>query len=364
MFATSVFFLILADFFQFAHAILSDNLGVGLKPISVKHPLLLDTWVYNATSSTLQSVSAAGKCIYSPPGPHGIKKTCAQEWCITVSPVTITGKTAVGTGIAFAKCPNFGAKTTNATHWKFTQDGRLVSGYIGRPGQEPSAVGLCLAHADTGLLELTKDCSDSTTQWHLDEKSQQLSPANDASMCLTAVNTTATSWSKQSSTLSCDTSPGHLLPFCDTTLDIDKRIANAFSFADSHELPNDWSRLGFRDGGINSGECLHGFVSGCVDKAQTMCPTTFPNALCTASSFNDTLFHAIGTAIATEGRAIDNIFSNTNISKMLGVSERSDANPHTVCWAPDINPLRHPLWGRGLSHTRTHTHTDSRTRTH
>ena len=343
MIATSFLLFLLADTLQIAHAILSNNLGVGLKPNSAKHPLFLDTWIYNATTATLQSVSASGKCITTPPGAH-TKQICAPEWCIAFSPVTIAGKTAAGAGIAFTICPKIGATTTDAAHWNFTHDGRLVSRYKGRPGQDPSAVGLCLAHADTGVIELTKDCSGSSTQWRLDGQSHQLSPVNDPSMCLTAVNTTATSWSKESSTLSCDTDPGRLLPYCNATLDINKRIANIFSFAEVHDFPDDWSRLGFRDGGINNGECLHGFVSGCVDEAQTMCPTTFPNALCTASSFNDTLFHAVGTAIATEGRAIDNIYSN--LSRVVGAADRSDMKPHTVCWAPDINPLRHPLWGR------------------
>ena len=50
-----------------------------------------------------------------------------------------------------------------------------------------------------------------------------------------------------------------------------------------------------------TGECLHGFVSDCLDNET--CPTIFPDGLASASSFNDTLFEAIGRAISVEGRS-------------------------------------------------------------
>ena len=176
-----IYFLLIATL-QSSHAILSNNLGVGLKPRSAHHPLFLDTWRFNATTSTLQSLTG-GKCIQPPPGAHG--KVCAAEWCIEVSAVTIgfpVNGTATGAGVAFAECPKFNKHDTNKTdeaaYWQFTKDGRLLSRWVGIPGKVPSAAGLCLVHAATGLLELSNECEGPGAQWLLDHDTHQLSPAN------------------------------------------------------------------------------------------------------------------------------------------------------------------------------------------
>lgn len=72
------------------------------------------------------------------------------------------------------------------------------------------------------------------------------------------------------------------------------------------------------------------------------CATTFPDGLASASSFNDTLFEAIGRAIATEGRAVNNIVAAGQTNSEGPTDETLKA--HTICWSPDINPFRHPLW--------------------
>lgn len=65
-------------------------------------------------------------------------------------------------------------------------------------------------------------------------------------------------------------------------------------------------------------EALHGVQSGCAAAAATgpltggsglrsFCPVSFPAAISTAASFNKSLFHAVGTAIGTEARALSNV---------------------------------------------------------
>ena len=59
--------------------------------------------------------------------------------------------------------------------------------------------------------------------------------------------------------------------------------------------------------------------------------TTFPEPIGTAASFNDTLFHAVGSAISDEFRAFSNLRRGA-----LSV------------FAPNINIIRDGRWGRGM----------------
>ena len=86
----------------------------------------------------------------------------------------------------------------------------------------------------------------------------------------------------------------------------------------------------------DAGECLHGYVTDCIEGS---CPTIFPAALTTASAFNETLFEAVGAAISVEGRALTNLIARNKTGAVKG-----GTRSHTICWAPDINPFRHPLW--------------------
>ena len=77
-----------------------------------------------------------------------------------------------------------------------------------------------------------------------------------------------------------------------------------------------------------TGECLHGFVSDCLDN--DTCPTIFPDALASASSFNDSLFEAIGRQISIEGRAVDNIAAASPRDAHGQYS--GPLKPHGICW--------------------------------
>ena len=77
-----------------------------------------------------------------------------------------------------------------------------------------------------------------------------------------------------------------------------------------------------------TGECLHGFVSDCLDN--DTCPTIFPDALASASSFNDSLFEAIGRQISIEGRAVDNIAAAGPRDAHGQYS--GPLKPHGICW--------------------------------
>ena len=75
-------------------------------------------------------------------------------------------------------------------------------------------------------------------------------------------------------------------------------------------------------------EAMHGINALCLPNAS--CPTMFPSQITQAAAFNRTLWRAVATAIGREGRALHN-------------AGREAAN----FWAPDVNPFRNPLYGRG-----------------
>ena len=142
------------------------------------------------------------------------------------------------------------------------------------------------------------------------------------------------------------------LPFCNPSLPIGSRISDLLSrlttgekisLMGQDEHGNDAAvhRLGLPS--LPFGEALHGAVAGCVSQVgagEKLCPTSFPHALALAASFNRTLWHAVGDAISTEARSLNNMNASSGI---LGASKTFGL----LLWTPNLNPYRDPRWGRG-----------------
>ena len=79
-------------------------------------------------------------------------------------------------------------------------------------------------------------------------------------------------------------------------------------------------------------EALHGVGNspGVNFTGKTPFATSFPQVVTTSSSYNKSLFYAIGQAVGTEGRAF---FNNQHAGLTF--------------WAPNVNIFRDPRWGRG-----------------
>jgi hypothetical protein len=78
-------------------------------------------------------------------------------------------------------------------------------------------------------------------------------------------------------------------------------------------------------------EALHGVCRGCEGPGGK-CATQFPEAVAMSCSFNASLWHLIGDAISTEGRAFYN---------------KGGLNGLTF-FAPQLNMAANPLWGRNM----------------
>ncbi|KAL1812164.1 hypothetical protein ACET3Z_022229 [Daucus carota] len=127
--------------------------------------------------------------------------------------------------------------------------------------------------------------------------------------------------------------------FCDQTLDVESRVNDLMSRMTLEEkilnLINDArgaSRLGVPEYNWWS-EALHGVSDtghGTNFTAPVFAATSFPQVICTAASFNTSLFYTIGKVVSTEARAMYN----------AGVAG-------LTFWSPNVNIFRDPRWGRG-----------------
>ena len=340
--------------------IYGNNKGVGLASCSVSHKDLLTSWYYNETTRLIMSMDARTECS-DPNNPQ--PNSCKSAWCLGLDN-TAGGLPpgAPGAGVMVTPCDRIPTNNFNVSScdqaWNLLQDGRLVSLYEGpqNGGGGGGVAGQCLvADVERGVLEM-QHCSANATVWHFDAQldggrmvASGPGPVVPDYPCLLGVNTSVNvtfdggkNYNQMESYVDCDTLPGKLLPFCNASIGVEARALNYLSYLYLNEMTSDLSRVGLPNH-PPTGECLHGFVSDCLDN--NTCLTTFPAASSTASSFNDTLFEAVGAAIAFEGRAIDNIVRSRhgNTTEPGG----RQLKPHTICWSPDINPFRHPLWGRG-----------------
>ncbi|XP_009795794.1 probable beta-D-xylosidase 6 [Nicotiana sylvestris] len=133
--------------------------------------------------------------------------------------------------------------------------------------------------------------------------------------------------------------PHHKYPFCNKNLPISTRVQSLISLLTIdekilHLSDNTTSipRLGLPAYEWWS-ESLHGIATNgpAVNfNGQIKGATSFPQVILTAAAFNRTLWHSIATAIAVEARAMYNL-----------------GQAGLTFWAPNINILRDPRWGRG-----------------
>ncbi|EGD77165.1 beta-glucosidase [Salpingoeca rosetta] len=153
--------------------------------------------------------------------------------------------------------------------------------------------------------------------------------ANDSGLCLDAGSPTPRT---------CDVEPGKSLPFCNTALSYDDRIRDLISRINDSDLPGLLvnSATGVEHLNLPAyqwwSEALHGVghSPGVHFGGDVPAATSFPQVIHTGATFNKTLYRKIGTVISTEARAMNNVQRAGN-----------------TFWAPNINIIRDPRWGRG-----------------
>eukprot|EP00041_Stephanoeca_diplocostata_P034273 m.1156162 g.1156162 ORF g.1156162 m.1156162 type:complete len:985 (+) comp24492_c0_seq2:78-3032(+) len=143
----------------------------------------------------------------------------------------------------------------------------------------------------------------------------------------------------------CENRPWNTSKFCDKSLSPANRAQLLVSETNLTEqienlavgMPG-YPRLGIH--APTFGEALHGVCTKChqpytnnlTGYTSTGCATSFPHALSMASTFNRTLWTAVGNVIGREGRAMHN----------------QDRSVAVAFFAPNINLYRDPRWGRGM----------------
>jgi beta-glucosidase-like glycosyl hydrolase len=127
--------------------------------------------------------------------------------------------------------------------------------------------------------------------------------------------------------------PNNNFPFCNTSLTIDERVADLVSRIKVADYPDQFlngaSSIDYL--GIPAyqwwDEATHGvgYSPGVNFSPPTSNATSFPEPILTASSFNTTLFNAIGGAVSDEASAFINV-----------------GHASYTYWAPNINLARDP----------------------
>ncbi|KDO23678.1 hypothetical protein SPRG_11126 [Saprolegnia parasitica CBS 223.65] len=136
----------------------------------------------------------------------------------------------------------------------------------------------------------------------------------------------------------CDNEPQRSLPFCDPMLPLSARVDDLVARIPLLEIPG---LLGDNSTGSPSAglppygwwsEGLHGVALSPAVRftAPTTSATSFPMIISVASSFNRTLWQAMGSVIATEARSFHSV-----------------GHGGLTYWAPNMNIYRDPRWGRG-----------------
>lgn len=171
--------------------------------------------------------------------------------------------------------------------------------------------------------------------------------------CAAAASAQTTAWTDVTFKTRACQPPYDTLPFCNTALSLDERVADLVGRIKDADVP---PQLTARHGGGGSPgpasnisyigvpefdwglNCIHGVQSSCVSQAgTTYCPTSFMNPVNFGSSWNKSLFFELGAIIATETRAL----------WLAGAVEES-----TWSGRPHIGQLQQGLDTRALSQTR------------
>ena len=219
---------------------------------------------------------------------------------------------------------------SSAQTWTFSSSTSAVSSSNGLCAGTANSTGVL--PAGTAVVQVPCFAHNAYTSWTWDAATGLLRWGGDATLCLDAGSPQPTC-----------TDAG-APPFCNVALSAEARAANLISLMLPTEKAamlaasnNGVPRLGVPP--LRYGEALHGVLSGCGAAAppaggfaSTGCPTSFPTGLALGSTFNRTLWGAVGTVIGTEARAL---FNQGHIAQLM-------------LFTPDSNPLRDIRWGRGF----------------
>jgi beta-glucosidase len=145
----------------------------------------------------------------------------------------------------------------------------------------------------------------------------------------------------------CTSEPQASYPFCNPKLDAGTRASDLVSRLSLLELIEQTSTIapGISRLGINAynwrSNCLHGWDKGGGPDWLGYTWTVFPAPIGLAASFDKELVLKVGQVTSTESRALHNII----MAHYNGSSQEASG---VNCFAPNVNLLRDPRWGRAL----------------
>ena len=146
--------------------------------------------------------------------------------------------------------------------------------------------------------------------------------------------------------VTCQSEPQASYPFCNDTLDLNKRTNDLLERLTLLELIDQTSSYApaVPSLGINAynwrSNCLHGWSKSGGRWESDLTWTVFPAPIGLGATFDTDLLHTAGQITSDEGRALHNVM----LQEFKGEStEAAGLN----CFSPNVNLFRDPRWGRG-----------------
>ncbi len=150
--------------------------------------------------------------------------------------------------------------------------------------------------------------------------------------------------------LTCSDPPLRSFPYCNTSLPVDLRVADLLARMSPDE------KVAILDAGVpaiprlglpsmSSGEALHGACSGCLSLDK--CATSFPAPIALGAAFDQQVMQMISRNIVVLMTDFAQLWLDVGLA--IGTESRAlynEGSGHVWLFAPNINLLRDPRWGR------------------
>jgi hypothetical protein len=231
--------------------------------------------------------------------------------------------------------------------WELSEQGHLTTGLV--MGE------LCLGFSSSGTLETAK-CSTSSPKWiYTSSKTPPLRLLSNQTMCLSAAPNGGGSRPPPPDPegpvkpvpQACTSTNTSSLPFCNTSLSIEKRVADLLSRLHTDEKLT--QLIGGIGGGVTPGvrdlfppyqyhsEGLHGLRSTCglnkngpANQPDKLYSTLFPQVTAMAATGNLSLIKEMAAHMGDEARAVNNYMQGNTVGKGGGLDY----------WGPTMNIVR------------------------
>lgn len=307
------------------------------------------SWGLPASLVNTNSQPADAQCLDVADRAKGVGRSVRSWNCCCEGLVDDHGRSVCGDPES-SKPPCGDTKDNYNQIWELGAEGHLTTGKV--MGE------LCLGFSPSGTLETAK-CSASSPKWiYSSSQTPPLRLLSNQTLCLSAAPSAGGSPRPDPEgpvkpvPQACTSTNTTGLPFCNTSLSIEKRVADLLSRLQTDEKLT--QLIGGIGGGVTPGvrdlfppyqyhsEGLHGLRSTCglnkngpANQPGKLYSTLFPQVTAMAATGNLSLIKEMAAHMGDEARAVNNYMQGNTVGKGGGLDY----------WGPTMNIARDPVSG-------------------